>query len=362
MNPFAAALDTVGMGWSSGGTTPWFAQSTTTKDGVDAAQSGAIDHNGSSALEATIAGPGTLTFWWKVSSETNYDFLRFFLNGIEQTGSLAKISGNVNWVQKTASIPAGTNTIQWTYSKDGSIVAGSDAAWVDQVVFTPDSAPEIAVEQPVGSDLTDGGATVDFGSVNTGSSSSAFTFTIRNTGTASLTGLALSKTGTHNADYTLGSLGATSLAPGASTTFTATFTPGAAGTRTAAIQIASNDANENPFDINLAGNGVGPGTLAVTPAGGLTSSGSFGGAFTPSSQVFTLSNPGGTPVNWSAAKTQGLGGSQRHQRHAGRRNEYHRHRFHQRQRQRAERRQPLRHRRLSPTPPAAAATPPARFP
>ena len=108
---------------------------------------------------------------------------------------------------------------------------------------------------------------------------------MRNTGTAELTGLALSKSGTHSADFTLGSLGAASLAPGTSTTFSVTFTPGAVGTRTAAIHIASNDSNENPFDINLTGTGVGLGTLAVTPAGGLTSSGTYGGSFSPSSQV-----------------------------------------------------------------------------
>jgi hypothetical protein len=38
-----------------------------------------------------------------------------------------------------------------------------------------------------------------------------------------------------------------------STTFTVTFTPSAAGARSAAIHIASNDANESPFDITLTG-------------------------------------------------------------------------------------------------------------
>lgn len=300
----ADALDTTGIAWSPSGNANWFPQFTTTHDGVDAAQSGAIMNNQTSSVEATLTGPGTLTFWWKVSSENNYDFLELYINNTLQTGDLAKIAGEVDWMQKTVSIPVGSQTVRWTYKKDFSVNSGSDAGWVDQVVFTPSSAPEIVVEQPVATGLTDGSATTDFGSVNTGSSSSAFSYTIRNTGTANLTGLALAKTGSHASDYNLGSLGATTLAPGASTTFTITFSPSAAGARTAGLQIASNDADENPFDINLTGAGLGPGTLAITGASGLTSAGSYGGAFSPPSVQYTLSNPGSTSVNWTAAKNQ----------------------------------------------------------
>ncbi len=116
--------------------------------------------------------------------------------------------------------------------------------------------PEIVVEQPVGTDLVDGSASIDFGSVNTGSSSAAKTFTIKNTGTADLTGLAITKDGSHATDFTVGALGATTVAPGARTTFTVTFSPGAAGARSAAIHIASYDADENPFDITLTGTGL----------------------------------------------------------------------------------------------------------
>ena len=46
------------------------------------------------------------------------------------------------------------------------------------------------------------------------------------------------------------------------------------------------------------------GSFAVTPATGLTSSGVQGGSFSPSSVSFTLQNSGGSPVNWTASKTQ----------------------------------------------------------
>jgi len=46
------------------------------------------------------------------------------------------------------------------------------------------------------------------------------------------------------------------------------------------------------------------GPMTVTPAGGLTSSGTVGGPFTPSSVSYTLTNTGTAPMNWTASKAQ----------------------------------------------------------
>ena len=46
------------------------------------------------------------------------------------------------------------------------------------------------------------------------------------------------------------------------------------------------------------------GSLSVSAAGGLSSSGTAGGPFTPSTLSYTLTNPGGTAIGWTAAKTQ----------------------------------------------------------
>ncbi|MDO8587871.1 MAG: lectin like domain-containing protein [Armatimonadota bacterium] len=46
-----------------------------------------------------------------------------------------------------------------------------------------------------------------------------------------------------------------------------------------------------------------PGTLAVSPAGGITSTGPAGGPFSPLSQIYTLSNTGGSALSWTASKT-----------------------------------------------------------
>ena len=111
--------------------------------------------------------------------------------------------------------------------------------------------PEIEVEQPVGTPIFDAFGVVDFGSVSASGGSVQKTFTIRNVGAMDLTLGSITQDGA--SDFTVGAAGATTLVPGASTTFTVTFGPPAAGQRTAAIHIPNNDADENAFDVTLVG-------------------------------------------------------------------------------------------------------------
>jgi uncharacterized cupredoxin-like copper-binding protein len=115
------------------------------------------------------------------------------------------------------------------------------------------SAPEIDVQQPAGSSLIDNSGKRNLGSVEVGKTSAVFTYVIANSGTGELKNIAVSKTGTHAGDFVLTAPRATTLAPGATTTFTVVFKPTAADTRAAQLKVASNDANENPFEINLEG-------------------------------------------------------------------------------------------------------------
>ncbi len=137
----AAALNATNLVWTTTPTnSPWFAQNRVTHDGEVAAQSGAIPPNGNSVLQTHVNGPGTLTFWWKVSSEAHFDFLEFARTATN-SGSIptvqATISGERDWESRSFTIPAGPQTLIWTYRKDGSVSSGEDAGWLDQVQFTP---------------------------------------------------------------------------------------------------------------------------------------------------------------------------------------------------------------------------------
>ncbi|MDB6034329.1 MAG: hypothetical protein JWM16_4667, partial [Verrucomicrobiales bacterium] len=129
------ALDTLGFpfSWSVLGSSTWFGQSLITHDGVDAAQTGAVPDGGSVTLQTTVSGPGTITFWWKVSSEANKDGLKFFINGVQQV----RITGEVDWKWQTYNLSSGNQFLKWTYSKDPSGASGWDRGWVDQVEFIP---------------------------------------------------------------------------------------------------------------------------------------------------------------------------------------------------------------------------------
>jgi len=92
----------------------------------------ALSDSESCTIQTTISGYCTISFWWKVSSESSYDYLNFYIDGVRQD----RISGTVAWQQKTYTVSSGSHTIKWVYSKDGSVSSGSDAGWVDDVVFS----------------------------------------------------------------------------------------------------------------------------------------------------------------------------------------------------------------------------------
>jgi hypothetical protein len=80
------------------------------------------------------------------------------------------------------------------------------------------------------------------------------TFTIRNGGNGSLTGLGITIDGTDADSFTLtASPNAPVDGPDGSTTFTVQFAPLTSGTKTAALHIASNDPGASSFDIALTG-------------------------------------------------------------------------------------------------------------
>jgi hypothetical protein len=118
---------------------------------------------------------------------------------------------------------------------------------------------DIAVEQG-GTDYADGSAFSGFGNVTVGTSGQPVTFTIRNTGTGTLTLLGINSS--NGAEFVAALTGTDfTLAPSQATAFAVTFRPSGTGTRVSVLEIASDDGDESPYTISLSGYG----TPAPTP-------------------------------------------------------------------------------------------------
>jgi len=128
-DPLSEALDT-SLSFTTGGSAGWFSQTKTSYHDGDAAQSGDISHNRESWMQTTVSGKGTVNFYWKVSSEDDFDCLEFYIDGSLED----QISGSVNWQQKTYTIStSGSHTLEWRYMKDGATSFGDDCGWLDKV-------------------------------------------------------------------------------------------------------------------------------------------------------------------------------------------------------------------------------------
>jgi len=114
--------------------------STDSFEGSYSAKSSNINDNEITEMQITldVLSDGEISFYYKVSSEANYDFLRFYLDGDEQSNW----SGNSNWTEVNFPVSAGNRTFEWVYEKDGSVSSGSDCAWIDYIIFP-------ATEQPI---------------------------------------------------------------------------------------------------------------------------------------------------------------------------------------------------------------------
>ncbi len=121
----------------------------------------------------------------------------------------------------------------------------------DRPVRIEFAAAEIVVEHPIGTELTDGQNLV-FPPVLTGASTSK-AFTIRNIGAADLTDLTITFTGPDAGSYSVTALPTAPVSGGAATTFVVRLSSATAGAKLATMHIASNDTDENPFDIILTG-------------------------------------------------------------------------------------------------------------
>ncbi|BDX06652.1 reprolysin-like metallopeptidase [Planctobacterium marinum] len=145
--------------WIQENTFNWLQDTSTgVEDNLSISSAEISDEETSSISLSEYFAEGTMSFYFKVSSESNWDYLNFYIDDSLQV----QWSGELDWQEYSFDIEEGQHTLTWQYSKDGSISNGDDKAWIDNIVYraarenladgTPgdfdaDAVPELLVRQ-----------------------------------------------------------------------------------------------------------------------------------------------------------------------------------------------------------------------
>ena len=91
-------------------------------------------------LNITTVEDGAISFSSKTSCEdvgsssgNYYDYLAFYIDGVEQN----KWAGENSWSNVSFPISEGEHQLMWRFNKDQGVTSGSDAVWIDNIIFPP---------------------------------------------------------------------------------------------------------------------------------------------------------------------------------------------------------------------------------
>jgi formylglycine-generating enzyme required for sulfatase activity len=144
-------------------------------DGAAALKLMAAD-GAASYAERSIEGPALVSFWWRVSSEKDYDLFSYSVDGAVQES----ISGEGVWLKRSLSLAAGRHALRWTYRKDAADKNFQDAGFLDEVVIV-DAYRNLEVRS--GGAVVAGSAALDYGTVKQDDPEVAKAIVFKNTGT-----------------------------------------------------------------------------------------------------------------------------------------------------------------------------------
>ncbi|WP_298326140.1 choice-of-anchor D domain-containing protein [uncultured Dokdonia sp.] len=178
--------------------------------------------------------------------------------------------------------------------------------------------PEIAIFGS-GTEITDGDTTpivgdgTDFGTITAGSILNR-TYTITNTGTATLNLSGSILGGASPTSYSITSPPPATIVAGASANFTITYNPTLGGVHNATFSVTNNDSNENPYNFSITGTATGPQPeISLNGMGNIINDGdtttlvsngtNFGASLVNGtiSRTYTIANSGSADLNLTGA-------------------------------------------------------------
>ncbi len=281
--------------WSLTGNAQWTIDSDNSYAGSYSAKSGPITHSQISTMSLTVfcSESGSVSFYKKVSSEASYDYLRFYIDDVQQ----GQWCGEVDWSYESYYVnSSGNHTFKWAYNKDASEDNGSDCAWVDFINFPP--------TETVPAQISYSPTSLAFGNVEVGETS-VLSFQITNTGGEYLSGSMSTPIG-----YTVATavrnpdernVAGFAIPGGGSVNYNLTFAPTSATSYNDNITITSNDPDNPTCYLALTGSGVNPADITYTPSS-FTQSILIGEA---EDHALTIGNDGGVTLNYNVSFATG---------------------------------------------------------
>lgn len=243
----------------------------------------------SSALTVTMTSAGTGTI---------------NINSISVTGT-----NPTNFAQTNncgASLASGAScTITITFTPSALGARSANIQTVTNASDSPELVPLTGTgTAPATSAVTFSPTSLAFGNQTTGTTSSARTITMTDTGAATLNITSINFTGTNTSDFAKTTTCGSTLAANASCTITITFTPGADGARSANVQTIT-DAPDSPELVPMTGTGTTPPAPQATLSPASLAFGNVLTGVTSASQAITLSNIGNASLTISSITLTG---------------------------------------------------------
>lgn len=119
--------------WEHSGDAEWFITDTQAHTGKFCAQSGEIgnDEITSLLIEITNTTDGTVSFFFKTSTEMRKDFLVFYIDNRIQE----RWSGENDWTFAEFDVNAGNHILEWRYDTSPAGLSEINTCWVDDITF-----------------------------------------------------------------------------------------------------------------------------------------------------------------------------------------------------------------------------------
>ena len=247
------------------------------------------------SITVTNTGTGSITGLAAALSGTNAS--NFTLGTL---GATTVSTGNTT----SFTIKPNDNLVAGTYTATVTLTGGNGISESFDVSFTVNAAPTYtATLSQTGTD-TFTGETVGYTSISPQS------ITVTNTGTGSITGLAVALSGTNASNFTLGTLGATTVSTGNTTSFTIKPNDNlAAGTYTATVTLIGGNGISESFDVSFTVNAAPTYTATLSQTGTDTFTGETVGYTSISPQSITVTNTGTGSITGLAAALSGTNAS-----------------------------------------------------